>query len=26
VAVEDETVLSITSRADDSQVLVFDLA
>ena len=26
VAVEDEAVLSITSRADDSQVLVFDLA
>ena len=26
VAVEDETVLSITSRADDSEILVFDLA
>jgi redox-sensitive bicupin YhaK (pirin superfamily) len=26
VAVEDEAVLSITSRADDSEVLVFDLA
>jgi quercetin 2,3-dioxygenase len=25
VALEDETVLSITSRADDSEVLVFDL-
>ena len=26
VAVEDEAVLSITARADDAQVLVFDLA
>jgi len=26
VAVEDETVLSIISRADDSEILVFDLA